>query len=147
MKRNCLPWVFGLLTALVLANFSVPQEPFPAPKFADPIQVQTRGPVHDAMAHPVTAQPVPGPVVPKEPPPNISEDPPAQKPDIDNVQWVPGYWAWDPPQQQFLWISGCTACRLKIAITSPGTGPPAKTAGLGARILVGQQSTGFHLYA
>ena len=58
------------------------------------------------MADPVTAQPVPGPVVPKEPPPNISEDPPAQKPDIDNVQWVPGYWAGDAPQQQFLWISG-----------------------------------------
>src|SRR5258706_1355798 len=58
-------------------------------------EVQTRGPVHEAFAGVVTFNPVPGVVIPKAPPATIEEVPPDQKPEGDNVTWIPGYWAWD----------------------------------------------------
>ena len=42
-----------------------------------------------------------------KPPDPIPEEPPDQKPKGDNVQWIPGYWAWDDDRQDFLWVSGC----------------------------------------
>src|SRR5207248_1484844 len=51
-------------------------------------------------------KPEASPVVPKEPPEPIDELPPDQKPEGDNVQWIPGYWAWDDQASDFLWISG-----------------------------------------
>ena len=48
----------------------------------------------------------PTPVIPKEPPKPIEELPPDQKPEGDNVQWMPGYWAWDDDKKDFLWVSG-----------------------------------------
>src|SRR5205807_6315280 len=70
------------------------------------IDVQVRGPVHEAFAAPVDGQPQASPVVPKEPPPAIEEAPPDQKPQGDDVQWIPGYWQWDDGQSQFVWVSG-----------------------------------------
>src|SRR5689334_3047899 len=70
------------------------------------VQVLTRGPVHEAFAEPVVFNPEAGPVVPKEPPQPIEEIPPDQKPEGENVQWVPGYWNWDEAQGDFLWVSG-----------------------------------------
>jgi hypothetical protein len=32
--------------------------------------------------------------------------PPDQKPSGQNVQWIPGYWAWDVSRNDFLWVSG-----------------------------------------
>ena len=32
--------------------------------------------------------------------------PPDQKPAGQNIQWIPGYWAWDVSRNDFLWISG-----------------------------------------
>ena len=69
-------------------------------------QVLTRGPVHEAFAEPVVFDPRPGPVVPKEPPPPVEELPPDQRPEGANVQWIPGYWAWDDTREDFLWVSG-----------------------------------------
>ena len=78
-----------------------------APPDAPPgVEVQAHGPIHEAFAQPVTAQPTPGPTAPKEPPPLIDEVPPDQKPNGDNVQWIPGYWQWDDDKSEFLWISG-----------------------------------------
>ena len=54
----------------------------------------------------VTYDPEPGIVVPKAPPAAIEELPPDQKPEGDNVAWVPGYWAWDDERSDFLWVSG-----------------------------------------
>jgi hypothetical protein len=73
---------------------------------ADPAQVQTRGPIHEAFAQPMEPTPLPGPIVPKQPPDPVSELPPDQKPEGDNVQWIPGYWAWDSDRKDFLWVSG-----------------------------------------
>src|SRR5438046_576528 len=59
------------------------------------IEVQTRGPVHEAFAQPQDLTPAPGLPVPKEPPPPIREEPPEQRAAGDNMQWIDGYWAWD----------------------------------------------------
>lgn len=72
----------------------------------DGIEIQTRGPVHEAFAQPNDIRPVPGQPIPKEPPPAIPEEPPEERPEGDNVQFIPGYWAWDAEQSQFLWVSG-----------------------------------------
>jgi hypothetical protein len=70
------------------------------------VQVLTRGPVHEAFAEPVIYDPKPGPVVPKAPPGPVEEMPPDQKPEGANVQWIPGYWAWDDDRNDFIWVSG-----------------------------------------
>jgi hypothetical protein len=44
--------------------------------------------------------------VPKAPPPPVEEAPPEEKPEGDNVSWIPGYWAWDDDSADFLWVSG-----------------------------------------
>lgn len=70
------------------------------------VQVLTRGPVHEAFAQTVTFDPEPGILVPKAPPAAIEELPPEQKPEGDNVAWIPGYWGWDDERDDFLWVSG-----------------------------------------
>ena len=69
-------------------------------------QVLTRGPVHEAFAGMVTFNPEPGIVVTKAPPDVIEEVPPEERPEGDNVTWIPGYWAWDDERSDFLWVSG-----------------------------------------
>ena len=70
------------------------------------VQVLTRGPIHAAFAETVTFDPQAGIVVPKAPPGAIEELPPDQRPEGNNVAWIPGYWAWDDDRDDFLWISG-----------------------------------------
>ena len=69
-------------------------------------QVLTRGPVHEAFAGIVTFNPEPGIVVTKAPPAVIEEVPPEERPEGDNVTWIPGYWGWDDERSDFLWVSG-----------------------------------------
>src|SRR5262245_52298308 len=73
---------------------------------ADDVQVLARGPVHEAYAEPSEREPKPTPIVPKEPPRPIEELPPDQKPEGDNIQWMPAYWQWDEEKKDFLWVSG-----------------------------------------
>lgn len=70
------------------------------------MQVLTRGPVHEAFAETISFDPDPGYVISKAPPEAIDELPPEQRPDGANVDWIPGYWAWDDERGDFLWISG-----------------------------------------
>src|SRR5262249_30792281 len=49
-----------------------------------------RGPLHEASADPTEAQPHPSPVVTRKPPDPVDEMPPDQKPEGDDVQWIPG---------------------------------------------------------
>jgi len=70
------------------------------------LDVQARGPVHEAFAEPTGEAPAPGPVVPKEPPAPIEEAPPDEKPEGDHVVFIPGYWAWDAEASDYLWVSG-----------------------------------------
>ena len=67
--------------------------------------VLTHGPIHEAFAESVALDPEPGIIVPKAPPYDIDEIPPTQKPEGD-VDWIPGYWAWDDDQNDFIWVSG-----------------------------------------
>lgn len=69
-------------------------------------QVLTQGPVHEAFATPVVHDPRATPVVTKKPPDPIQEVAPDQKPSGHNIQWIPGYWAWDVTRKDYLWVSG-----------------------------------------
>lgn len=93
-----------LILGMVLLNvtFAGGQEPRPQ----EGVEVLTRGPVHEAYAGPVNAKPAASPVVGKEPPALIEEMPAEQKPEGDNVQWMPGYWGWDDDRENFVWVSG-----------------------------------------
>jgi hypothetical protein len=70
------------------------------------VEAQGRGPVHEAFADPGAAA-RPTPIVAKQPPDAIDEVPPDQKPDGDNIQWIPGYWAYDEDAGDYMWVSGC----------------------------------------
>jgi hypothetical protein len=76
-------------------------------RLADPdIQIDARGPVHEAYAQPHQANPGPNAAVDKKPPEPIPEEPAAEKPAGQNVRWMPGYWQWDVDRKDFIWASG-----------------------------------------
>ncbi len=95
---------FTVASAFVFTSPTSAAPDAPAPEAG--IDVQARGPVHEAYAQPFDAAPQPGAVAPKAPPDPIAEQPPDQKPEGDNVQWVPGYWSWDGERKDYLWVSG-----------------------------------------
>jgi hypothetical protein len=76
------------------------------PKAATGIEVQARGPIHEAFAQPTPIDAGPTTAVAQKPPAAIPELPPDQKPAGKNVQWIPGYWAWYADKKDFLWVSG-----------------------------------------
>jgi hypothetical protein len=82
------------------------QPPPPAGGAPDGAQELTRGPIHEAFGQPTTFDPQAGPISPKQPPEPVEELPPEQKPEGDNVAWIPGYWHWDDEGKDFLWVSG-----------------------------------------
>jgi hypothetical protein len=73
---------------------------------AEGLEILARGPVHEAYAKPANASPEPSKPIAKAPPEPIEELPPDQKPEGEEVEWIPGYWAWDEDHQSFDWISG-----------------------------------------
>ncbi len=116
MAINRLAAVAGLLglgALLSLGSVARTQQPAQPDASAQPAQanpegmeVLARGPIHEAYAEPVAYQPKATKVVPKQTPDPIDEVPPDQKPAGDNVQWIPGYWAWDDDRTDFVWVSG-----------------------------------------
>src|SRR5260370_19981134 len=72
----------------------------------DDVTVQARGPIHEAYAQPTDTAPQAGPIIPKQPPDPVVEQPPDEKPQGDNVIWIPGYWTWDSDRSDFTWVSG-----------------------------------------
>jgi len=98
--------VVGLLFRVSVSAQEVPPPPPVPPAGQEGIEVQARGPVHEAFAEPTDVRPQASPLVAKPPPEPIDELPPDQRPEGDNVQWIPGYWAWDQEQNDFLWVSG-----------------------------------------
>ena len=95
----------GVLLLATAAAQDPSDAPPPPPAPQEGVDVQARGPVHEAFAEPNDLRPQPSPLVTKQPPDPINEVPPDQRPEGDNVQWIPGYWAWD--ENDFLWVSGC----------------------------------------
>ena len=107
IRHASRPW----LAAAVAGMFGISWQPLPgqtepAGDEAQGTQVLTRGPVHEAFAGVVSFNPEPGVVVAKAPPEAIEELPPAERPEGNNVTWIPGYWAWDDERSDFLWVSG-----------------------------------------
>jgi hypothetical protein len=108
MRWRC--WSLGAGT-LTLALLAVPggardAEPPPDPTPPPGVEVQTRGPIHEAFAEPTDMRPLSTLVVPKQPPAPIDELPPEQRPAGDIVLWMPGYWGWDEDRADFVWVSG-----------------------------------------
>lgn len=100
----------ALAILLIAASLAVSQAQAPtsAPPDGDiaGATVLTRGPVHEAFAAVIAYNPEPGIVVSKAPPALIEEMPPDEKPEGDNVTWIPGYWSWDDERNDYLWVSG-----------------------------------------
>jgi hypothetical protein len=95
----------GLGSLLLIATRAPSQEP-PPPTPPKEYEVLARGPVHEAYAEPVDYNPEPGPVAEKAPPAAIDEFPPDEKPEGNDVEWIPGYWSWDTEGKDYLWVSG-----------------------------------------
>lgn len=72
----------------------------------DGVEFLARGPIHEAFAAPAIRAPRSAAVITTAPPKPVEELPPDQKPEGGNVQWIPGYWAWDDDTSDFLWVSG-----------------------------------------
>ncbi|MEK7953615.1 hypothetical protein [Luteolibacter soli] len=110
MKPKYFPMMLGSLFALTAtASLVVPltaQAQEEQAQANEDVEVLTRGPVHEAFAETVSYEAEAGLTVKSAPPAAIEELPPDQRPDGDNVTWIPGYWAWDDDQNDFLWISG-----------------------------------------
>ena len=104
--------------ALATASFACAQDELPPEIDSDGVQTLTRGPVHEAFASPTVADPKPGLTVPKAPPADIKEQPPEFQPEGVNVQWFPGYWAWDEDRDDFIWISGAWRDHVLTSLTN-----------------------------
>ncbi|HKA07243.1 MAG TPA: hypothetical protein VKD71_08285, partial [Gemmataceae bacterium] len=105
-----VPFLWRLLTLVAAGVFfgaaAIAQERRP-PVAADQVAEElTRGPIHEAFGQPTVFNPQAGSVAPKAPPEVIEEVPPDQKPEGDNVTWIPGYWSWDDDTKGFIWVSG-----------------------------------------
>ena len=102
--------ILGSFTTMAMGGWLVASTPANAQSSTVSVEqegeVLTRGPVHEAFAGTVSYDPVQGILVSAKPPEAIEEIPPEQQPEGDNVVWIPGYWAWDEDQNDFLWVSG-----------------------------------------
>ena len=104
---SAAPYAAGEMNAGVFDQLAMAQSSDQGLSTNEGVEPLGKGPVHEAYAEPAqNAVPQPGPVVPKQPPNLIEELPPAEKPDGDNVEWIPGYWAWDEDRNDFIWVSG-----------------------------------------
>jgi hypothetical protein len=112
-------WLFALSVAccssLLIAAAAQDNPPSTPPtetkpaeaKADDGVQVENRGPVHEAFANPgAPTRGGEGYNAPKAPPPPVPELPPDEKPTGDNVTWIPGYWQYDGEKKDFIWVSG-----------------------------------------
>lgn len=106
MKPNATIGVLITFVALLSVSARAQDVPPPVPNEEQP-EVLTRGPVNEAFAEPVNLQSQDGLVVPNQPPADIEEQPPADRPQGDHYVWVPGYWGWDSDRNDFLWVSAC----------------------------------------
>jgi hypothetical protein len=79
----------------------------PAEELPTGSEVLAGGPVHEAFAKPVSMDPQAPIMVPRQPPENLQEVPPAEQPVGAGIVWVPGYWAWDASRNDYIWVSGC----------------------------------------
>lgn len=105
--------VAGIAITVAAQNPELPPPPASGGDAAAPTgdqdvesEILTRGPVHEAFAEQYVSDPQPGLIVEQAPPEPIDELPPEEMPEGDNVEWIPGYWAFDEDLDDFIWISG-----------------------------------------
>lgn len=103
--RHSVVASLALVAGWAFAPWAAAQAP-PDPVPDAGIEVLAQGPVHEAFAQPVTFNAEPGRIVKKAPPAPVEEMPAEQRPAGDDVQWIPGYWAWDEGRDDFIWVSG-----------------------------------------
>ena len=130
LKQNVTTFIKSLVTGMicVLADVGTSQDPvdlpLPAPDSLEEVaaavlqepqwddggvETLTRGPLHEAFAEPIVADPVPGLIVNREPPADINEMAPEFRPEVpdgDDAIWISGYWGWDERREDFIWVSG-----------------------------------------
>jgi hypothetical protein len=104
--KTAIMIVMAMVMATGALSGEAAEQPPPIPSEEQP-EVMTRGPVNEAFAQPVNLADQTGFIVPTEPPANIEEVPPAERPAGDQFAWVPGYWAWDSDRNGYIWVSGC----------------------------------------
>ena len=105
MKPRSWTLVLGMLGLAAMLAAKVPAQK-DEPATPEGVEVLARGPVHEGFAVPFQTRPLPSHIVPNKPPDPINEVPPDEKPAGDHVMWLPGYWAWDDEQKNYLWVSG-----------------------------------------
>src|SRR5262245_22157828 len=94
---------FTLSTIYFLS--SGPSAAQPADQDNQGIEFLAQGPIHEAFAAPSIRRQGPAKIVPKQPPEPVPEVPAEQKPAGADVEWISGYWFWDPQPENFLWVS------------------------------------------
>lgn len=104
MSGRFFPPVLALLSLAAVLLARQPEDTPPAPP--EGVEVQARGPVHEAFAQPIVANPQPSPIVTQPPPEPVNEMPPDVKPEGDEMIWIPGYWDWEDDTEQYVWVSG-----------------------------------------
>jgi len=87
-------------------NPAQPANPADQPQNDPKVHVEARGQVHEAFAQPYEAVANPTAINHKKPPDPIPEEPPNERPTGKNVNWIPGYWQWDPDRNDYTWTSG-----------------------------------------
>ncbi len=98
---------YGQSTGVTASSADNPPQTQPRTQGGDEnIEVYTKGPLHEAFATPYTAIQEATPVISQTPPEPINEVPPEEMPEGSNIEWIPGYWAFDNDINDFLWISG-----------------------------------------
>ncbi len=110
-RSRSASWIISFLAATSLGSHQLSAQDTATTPPAAPAQEQpevlSRGPVHEAFAGPVTMKSQAGLIVPLQPPPNIQEVPPAEKPQGSQYAWIPGYWSWDADRLGYIWVSAC----------------------------------------
>src|SRR3954465_10106698 len=106
IRCSVLVGIFLVLPALTRVGNLKAQEVLAPPSDSRGPEVLARGPVHEAFAEPLNLQATEPLVVDATPPRPVEELPPEERPEGNNVQWIPGYWAWDADRNDFLWVSG-----------------------------------------
>ena len=94
----------GLFAAAVCLPVSVRADAHAAVSLE--LEIETRGPIHEAFARPVVFDPRPTAVVTRAPYEALRELAPARRPEGEGVQWIPGYWSWDDERSDYTWVSG-----------------------------------------